>query len=74
MRMLVQFCGDDLPPRVYTGPRRIHHPDAASLFRLGKDTASIASLIETTEAKVLKRVTLERCERLGLANPYEAEQ
>lgn len=50
MRTLVQFAGDDMPPRVYTGPRRTHHPDAASLFRLGKDTASIASLIETLNA------------------------
>lgn len=63
MRALVQFAGDDQPARVY-------RQDASTMFRLGADTASIANLHGISEARVLKRVTLERCKRLGLPSPY----
>lgn len=64
---LIQYAGDDQPGRL-RGVRLA----ASTLFRQGKDTHEIAIRKDEHEHIVLKRVTLERCRRLGLPNPYEA--
>lgn len=38
--------------------------------KLGWDTAKIALLLHTTEAKAEKYVTIGRCRARGLPNPY----
>lgn len=65
---LIPFAGDDRP-----APLKAIRLTAATLFRQGMDTREIAIAKDMTEQAVLKRVTLERCRRLGLPNPYEAK-
>lgn len=75
MRALVQFAGDDQPqrPRNKINTKRLTSR-ASNMFRLGSDTAAIALALDAHEARVLKRVTLERCKRLGLPSPYGGEE
>ena len=45
-----------------------------NLFRFGFDTLNISQRRpKDTEAKVLKRLTIQRSRDLGLPNPYESE-
>lgn len=68
MKTLVQFAGDDQMPRIYRGRR----PTALSLFRLGRDTAEIAQVLDLPEPLILKRINIERSDLLSLPNPYKA--
>jgi hypothetical protein len=63
MSALQRFAGDDRAQ-----PNQI---TAASLFKLGYDTQQIADRLNIKEHVVLKRISVERAERLGLERPYE---
>lgn len=45
-------------------------PTALSLFRLGYDTAEIATYFGISEASALETLTLQRSEALDKPNPY----
>lgn len=69
MSALVPFAGDDRPGRL----KHVSY-DASTMFRHGYNTHEISLAKDMKEHAVLKRVTLERCRRLGLPNPYEADE
>lgn len=48
--------------------------NAYERFRSGADTAQIAAYYRMSEATVLRWITMERCCRRGLAEPYERVQ
>lgn len=61
---LRQFAGDDRPAR------KKRKPSADSLFRMGCDTVQIAKILGCDEAEALKRLSIERSNRLNLRWPY----
>ena len=63
MTTLVQFAGDDLPPR--------KKPSALSLFRLGHDTRDIAERLGISEASASRQIHEQRSAELGLPVEYE---
>lgn len=45
---------------------------ALQLFRLGRDTATIASILQISEAMALKQVSSQRSAALGQPDPYNS--
>lgn len=43
---------------------------ALQLFRLGRDTATIATILQISEAQALEQLSRERSAALGLPDPY----
>lgn len=43
---------------------------ALQLFRLGRDTATIASILQISEAEALQQVSSQRSAALGQPDPY----
>lgn len=78
-RKLIPYAGaerlaahkESAPPRkpipAYSRPA-----SALELFRLGWDTLRIAEYWSITEAEALRRLTVERSNRMRRPNPFEA--
>jgi hypothetical protein len=68
MQTLIQFAGDDRPPRA----RPYRQPlSAYSLFHIGHDTADIAGILGCSEPEALKQISVERSQLLKLPISYE---
>lgn len=71
MQTLIQFAGDDKPPRL----RPYRQPlSALSLFRGGRDTADIAVILGISEPEAFKQLSIERSKHLNLPIPYERKE
>lgn len=54
---------------------RAQRPErAATLFWGGMDTLQIAHNFAVKEATILRWITMERCQRLGLPSPYQTTE
>ncbi len=76
--MLVSYAGQDhdeppldVPETKYLQRRSSTRSERAyRMFRAGSDTLEISRVIRYGEATVLRWITVERCKRLGIAQPH----
>lgn len=73
---LVEYAGkdDDDAPFSKTQTRQANRREKVyGLFHLGYDTYSIAKMVNVREDTALRMLTIERCKRKFLQNPYEVQ-
>lgn len=72
---MVPYAGHDPSDRPFGGTapvsRNGKRSAAGKMFKAGRDTVQIASALDVDEYLAERWITRERCERLGLPDPYE---
>jgi hypothetical protein len=76
--MLVEYAGKDRfePPLDVSESKYLQRQSsqrserAYRMFRAGRDTFYISTVMRAKEPTILRWITAERCKRLGLANPF----
>lgn len=79
--MLVAYAGKDpeeppldTPETKYLHRKTHTRPEMAyRMFRMGRDTLDLAARFSREEQTIVRWITAERCKRLGLPNPYQAQ-
>lgn len=76
--MMVPYAGRDPQDRPFSNyvpgwkSPGAKHLRGVRMFKAGMDTMQIAERLGVKERTVERWITVERCERLNLPNPYEA--
>lgn len=58
----------------YAHWKQVRPVKAVMMFNSGADTLQIAHNFAVKEATILRWITMERCQRLNLPNPYNVEE